>query len=622
MKLKKAFALLLSLVLVVAILPCEALTASAASSGTTGACTWVKDNDILTISGNGAMDDYDTLSTLPWGTKITQVVIEDGVTSIGDFAFGNCSLLTSVTIPDSVKSIGAFAFSNCPNLTDVYYDGYAYQWNILNSVSGSADTVNIHCNLLDARYDGHISVVYNATDDSFELSTNYYLATDEDDSETTILTTDMISKMDNTKSEQIVSISYVNFIQEVSASIDYKVTKVNIIVDLPCIGEEIPDTTEHGLDHSIITEPYLDPDVYNFHYVMSWLISEDGITYEMSQPGDKFERNKYYALYCGGANQFFYPGALFYINGELINIDGYEGNYPEEMIFYYTGKLDYTISEIALSQVPEKYYYIQNVEEINTAGGKLKIKYEEGFTEEVYVSYKMISAFDNTVKGKQTVTISYRGFTAEYDIEVVDPYYMGDTNLDGEINNTDIACLRQYLVGGFSETNKRSCDVNRDGNIDVCDLVLMNNHTDRFSSNNYILIKNRSDEYYPYGDFGTITIDNENKDLWQCFAIDLANRSDEERDKFISYGEPVFYTNGSYIYNVGGNGGSYAFTDNGDTVTLTTRFDGNSQGLVITFKKSKDYLLKVTDIQGDATNNFVSIEIGDYFVRCNPLFEF
>ena len=48
---------------------------------------------------------------------VTEVVIPDGVTSIGDSAFSSCKKLTSVTIPDSVTSIGYGAFWGCKSLT-------------------------------------------------------------------------------------------------------------------------------------------------------------------------------------------------------------------------------------------------------------------------------------------------------------------------------------------------------------------------------------------------------------------------------------------------------------------------------------------------------------------------
>ena len=55
------------------------------------------------------------------GSHVTDLVIPDGVTSIGDSAFCSCSGLTSVTIPDSVTSIGANAFSGCSGLTSVTF---------------------------------------------------------------------------------------------------------------------------------------------------------------------------------------------------------------------------------------------------------------------------------------------------------------------------------------------------------------------------------------------------------------------------------------------------------------------------------------------------------------------
>ena len=70
------------------------------------------------------------------GELVTELVIPDGVTSIGNYAFYNCDSLTSITIPDSVTTIGDSAFSYCYNLTSV---------SIGNSVTTIGDSAFSHC---------------------------------------------------------------------------------------------------------------------------------------------------------------------------------------------------------------------------------------------------------------------------------------------------------------------------------------------------------------------------------------------------------------------------------------------------------------------------------------------
>ena len=77
---------------------------------------------VLSITGTGAMKDYNYYSSAPWYSNrsyIKTVEISNGVTSIGDYAFYYCEGLTSVTIPNSVTSIGNYAFDGCSGLTSV-----------------------------------------------------------------------------------------------------------------------------------------------------------------------------------------------------------------------------------------------------------------------------------------------------------------------------------------------------------------------------------------------------------------------------------------------------------------------------------------------------------------------
>ncbi len=114
---KKHFFLLFLL----ALLPMLAMADDSGSCGENVTWTYIEADHTLTIKGSGAMSDYDW-GTTPWydyREQITTVMIDDGVTSIGDKAFSDCSGLTSVTIGNSLTSIGEYAFQGCSGLTSV-----------------------------------------------------------------------------------------------------------------------------------------------------------------------------------------------------------------------------------------------------------------------------------------------------------------------------------------------------------------------------------------------------------------------------------------------------------------------------------------------------------------------
>ena len=123
---QRLLSLALCLLLCAALLPGTVWAAEIVDSGTCGEnLTWTLDSDgKLTISGTGKMKDYDdySYSRSPWYGKrssVKTVEIRSGVTSIGNYAFYDCSSLTSVTIPDGVTSIGRRAFYGCSSLTSV-----------------------------------------------------------------------------------------------------------------------------------------------------------------------------------------------------------------------------------------------------------------------------------------------------------------------------------------------------------------------------------------------------------------------------------------------------------------------------------------------------------------------
>lgn len=120
--LKKAIPLcLLALALVITI---TLLAPKAEAAPLTGSCgekvTYSYENGTLTISGTGPMDNWGA-SDVPWYRLrhvIERIVIQNGVTTIGNNAFEHCAVLQSVSIPATVTTIGidAFACSSLPSI--------------------------------------------------------------------------------------------------------------------------------------------------------------------------------------------------------------------------------------------------------------------------------------------------------------------------------------------------------------------------------------------------------------------------------------------------------------------------------------------------------------------------
>ena len=187
--------------------PSPTATPAALPVPTSGTCgenlTWRFEDGVLTISGTGAMTDYSPMQgpQVPWAAaQIKSVVIESGVTSIGDHAFvgqvgltsitipdsvtsigddaffycmsltsvkipdgvtricqkvfQDCSSLTSVEIPDSVASIGSNAFYNCTALKNVYYSSCSEaKWNSISIQSGNDDLKNAAMHYSDHQWD-------------------------------------------------------------------------------------------------------------------------------------------------------------------------------------------------------------------------------------------------------------------------------------------------------------------------------------------------------------------------------------------------------------------------------------------------------------------------------------
>ena len=156
---------------------------------TSGICgdnlTWKFDIEeaTLTISGVGEMYDYDSpwrplehwnqriiiedgvtsigdyaFATALWDSPLIDVTIPDSVTRIGNYAFKGCASLTNVDIPESVTSIGNGAFAQCYALADA--DGFVIVKNILFAYSGAGEGEDVDIPSGVTRIDGGTFQLY------------------------------------------------------------------------------------------------------------------------------------------------------------------------------------------------------------------------------------------------------------------------------------------------------------------------------------------------------------------------------------------------------------------------------------------------------------------------------
>lgn len=90
---------------------------AADASGSCGSgVSWEVSGGTLTISGSGAMEHYQETATAPWKRyqeQISRIVVTEGVTNVGNYAFFEMDAVASVSLADSVTEIGSYAFYDC-----------------------------------------------------------------------------------------------------------------------------------------------------------------------------------------------------------------------------------------------------------------------------------------------------------------------------------------------------------------------------------------------------------------------------------------------------------------------------------------------------------------------------
>ncbi len=102
--------------------------------------------------------------------------------------------------------------------------------------------------------------------------------------------------------------------------------------------------------------------------------------------------------------------------------------------------IEKTLTSIEIIRRPEKFWYLEGTGVLDVTGGKLAVHYNNGTSEEVNLTEDMVTGFDNTKVGTQTLTVTYQGKTTTFDVEV------GAKSID-RIEVTKLPTKLQYIEG-------------------------------------------------------------------------------------------------------------------------------------------------------------------------------
>lgn len=406
---------------------------------------WTLSDKTLTISGAGEMKDWDNDSVESWHNTqytnaIEKVIIEEGITRIGDYAFRECSSLESIEISESVTNIGQYAFYECSSLTSINIpesvmsiDSYTFYGcssltsiNIPDSVTSIGEDAFYGCSSLE----------------SITISESVISIEEDAIPENTIIYT-----KSNTEAHRYAEENEQGYIIDDIAP---------TIIFTPNAGENIQK------QYSVTVEVQDDMEevgVNENSLKYQWTQSEQQPTKESFI--ESFENGQAIIKNTGDGAWYLWIYAEDNVGNETITRSEafhFDNTAPNVNVEYSTKnptKENVTVTIISNEEV-------QAIQGWTLSSDKktLTKEYTENTTE--------------------TITIKdLAGNETQVDIKTLPEIMIGDINQDGRIDITDFLMLKRHLVAG-NKTNwiltgdsLEAADMNENGIVDITDMLML-----------------------------------------------------------------------------------------------------------------------------------------------------
>ena len=348
---------------------------------------------------------------------LSSIIITNNVGYIGNEAFQDCIKLSNIQLGDNVKFIGEAAFYRCKKIENI---------TIPNNVAFIGDYAFCDCNKIKS-----ITIPYSVKLVGYYCVGFYHTTSFLGENDPFV-----ISCYKNSAAEVYAKVNKLNYVLKIKIIYNTSGGNLDIKFEEKCIGDafgEIPIPTKQECYFGGWYDSAHYGNIYNEDTILTYSANEM-ILYARWIKDISIEKKPDKMKYYAGdtVNTDGLELKVYYENGDIETItddfsienDMLENPGNQKItVNYYGAKVEYIVlvqpvetKSLEITNPPDKVQYFVG-EKLSLEGLKLSLEYNNGKVDEITDGYK-VSTVDMSTPGTKTVTVSYNGYKAYFDIEV------------------------------------------------------------------------------------------------------------------------------------------------------------------------------------------------------------